>query len=258
MNTWLILLLFSSFFNTKESFIEKHVDVEINVYQDDKSERQISVMPILKKESPLNQFPRRFEYLLMNVSAMHQPEKFPLRKKFDALYPDTTRMRQSYLNEFYKDEKLSAFLQEMAQPLFQSNGTKTSYTSDELMEVASRFFYCDALLEDSSVQAHICVGINGIAEAKWDKDYTLLAAFCYEAIFTDFENDDSSIYSAFEMEKEGAEKAMKAKLSDGEDYLLAVRWGLFERIKSNPTIQSKLVAYYERNQANLPFTFDKN
>ena len=30
---------------------------------------------------------------------------------------------------------------------------------------------------------HVCIGLNEVKEASWAKDYTLLEAFCFEAIF---------------------------------------------------------------------------
>jgi hypothetical protein len=69
------------------------------------------------------------------------------------------------------------------------------------MEVSSKFFYCDQVNPDTSIQAYVCVGLNGVKEAKWNKDYTLLEAFCYEGIFTQFDNERSHIWDAFVSEK---------------------------------------------------------
>ena len=259
MTKHLSLFLLISFIScqTKKSIIEDNVSIEISTY-DDGGIKKASAMPELKPESELNKYARRFEYLLMNVSAMHQPTGVKERTEIWNLYPDTVKLKQLYLEKFVQDEKLVNYFEEtyvpIANPAWEI--TKT-YTPEELMEVASKFFYCDQLLPDTIVQFHICIGINGVKEAKWDKDYTLLSAFCYEAIFNDLDKDASQIEASSLTEKKSACEQFKKNITTLDKYLEDVRLDLFSRMKNNAILKEKLLAYYELNKNNLAFKISK-
>jgi hypothetical protein len=119
------------------------------------------------------------------------------------------------------------------------------------MDVASRFFYCDMVFPDTTVQSHVCIGINGVKETKWEKDYTLLAAFCYEAIFT---AKDSMLDNSYASEKKEACAAHRTAITSLDQYLLDVRADLFERMKHNELLKNLLLNYYQENKSNLAFT----
>ena len=53
-----------------------------------------------------------------------------------------------------------------------------------VMDVAARFFYPDAVLPNGTIQSHVCVGINGVADMQGGRDLAL-EGFVYAAIFHD-------------------------------------------------------------------------
>ena len=155
-------------------------------------------------------------------------------------------------------KKLVSYFEETAKYIKNSNIPRTtSYTQDELMEVASKFFYCDKVLPDSSIQAHVCVGLNGVKEAKWEKDYTLLQAFCYEGIFNQFDNENSQIWDTFVSEKKKSADQFKMNITSPDQFLNDVKLELFKRMKNNDTLKKELLAYYELNKTNLAFNVVK-
>ncbi len=255
MKKYLSLLILISCIScqTKKSIIEENVSLEISVYEEN-GVQKASAMPELNPESELNKHKRRFEYLLMNVSKMHQPEALKERTEIWNLYPDTLKLKQLYLDKFIQDEKLVNYFEETNVPIANPDVeiTKT-YTQEELMEVASKFFYCDQLLPDTIVQFHICIGINGVKETKWDKDYTLLAAFCYEAIFNNLDKDSSQIEKSSSTEKKIASEQFRKNITTLDKYLEDVRLDLFSRMKNNAILKQELLAYYELNKNNLAF-----
>ena len=252
----LILISFISFQN-KKSLIEENVSIEISVYEN-KGVKKASAMPQLKPESTLIKYKKRFEYLLMNVSKMHQPDGVKERTEIWDLYPDTIKLKRLYLDKFVQDDKLVKYFEETNAPIANPNLeiTKT-YTQEELMDVASKFFYCDKILPDTIVQSHVCIGINGIKEAKWDKDFTLLAAFCYETIFNDFDKDSSTIYEVYSIEKKMACEQFRKNITSLDKYLEDVKLNLFSRMESNAILKQELLAYYDLNKNNLAFKITK-
>jgi hypothetical protein len=238
---------------SKKSIIEENVSVEISVYED-AGVKKASAMPVLKTDSELRKYKMRFEYLLMNVSEMHQPTGVTERTEIWNLYPDTIKLKRLYLDKFIQDVKLANYFEETNAPIAnpELEITKT-FNQEELMEVASKFFYCDQLLPDTIVQSHVCIGINGIKEAKWDKDYTILAAFCYEAIFDDLDKDSSQIDKAYTTEKQMACEQYRKNITTLDKYLEDVRLDLFSRMTTNAVLKRKLLLYYELNKNNLAF-----
>lgn len=238
---------------SKKSTIEENVSIELSVYEDG-GVKKASAMPVINSGSALNTYKRRFEYLLMNVSEMHQPGGAKARTEIWNLYPDTITLKKRYLDKFVQDAKLAGYFEETFAPISNPHfKTSTAYTHEELMDVASKFFYCDEVLPDTAVQSHVCVGINGIKEAKWSKDYTLLAAFCYEAIFDDFDKDTSQIDESYSNEKHLACEQFRKNITTLDKYLDDVRQDLFRRMKNNAVLKQKLLLYYETNKNNLAF-----
>ena len=248
----LILILCVSCQSNK-SIIEENVSIEISVYEDE-GVKKASAMPELKSDSELNKYKRRFEYLLMNVSKMHLPTGVKKRTEIWNLYPDTLKLKQLYLDQFIQDSKLVKYFEETYAPIDDTNLyiTKT-FNQVELMEVASKFFYCDQVNPDTTVQMHVCIGLNGIKDAMWEKDYTLLAAFCFEAIFYDLDKEDSQLSVSYSSEHDKAVNEHKINIITLNKFLEDVRKDLFIRMKSNLVLKEKLLSYYEVNKTNLAF-----
>lgn len=212
-------------------------------------------MPKLKSNSYLIPHEKRFEYLLINVSKIHQPKKFKERNAIWSLYPDTIQIKRKYLKKFSNDKALTSYFQKTMKPIVDANAKiNLSYTMDELMEVSSKFFYCDKILPDSSVQAHICIGLNGIKEANWKKEYTLLEAFSYEAIFDDLDEEKSIIWKTFEQITTESEQKHKTKFSSSEVYLENVKLEVFDRMTNSEILKLELIVYYQFNKSNLSFS----
>jgi hypothetical protein len=174
------------------------------------------------------------------------------------LYPDTTKLKRLYLNEYVQDKKLTRYFETTSAAITGSDHESIiTFSTDELMEVASKFFYCDKVFPDTSVQTHICVGLNGVDEADWEKDYTLLEAFCYERIFNDLVKDSSQIDESYSVEKADACKKYRDSLTSLDEYLKDVRSELFRRMKNNAVLERALLDYYEDNEDNLAFRIDE-
>lgn len=249
----IIIAVLSVSYRSDNSITREHVTIVLYPYESD-GKMKVSALPELKAESELNKYKRRFEYILMNVPEIHKPENADRRKKIWDLYPDTTELKRLYLNEYVQDKKLVGYFKEMAQHIQNPNMTKKlNFSQDELMEVASKFFYCDKVLPDTSVQAHVCIGLNGINEANWSKDFTFLEAFCFEGIFNDLDKDTSLIWDSFVSLKDESEIKHRSEISSLDDYLEKVKLDVFKQMKNNGILKTVLLEYYEMNKANVAF-----
>jgi hypothetical protein len=248
-----LLIISSASCQLRKSAIEKHVEVKVSRYEYN-NEMMTSALPEIKTDSDIRQFERRFSYLLMNVPELHRPEKHPDRKKLNDFYPDTFTLKKLYLEEYKKDKKLKRYFEETLAPIDNPKfKPKKLFTVEELMEVASKFFFCDLVRPDSTVQAHVCIGLNGIKEANWETDYTLLEAFCYEAIFFGLNDENSKVWDSFGNEKKEATAIHRSNITSLDQYLEDVKLEVFERMRNNKFLKEELLSYYHSNQKNLAF-----
>ena len=233
--------------------IEEHIVIKVYLYEYE-GEMKASAMPELKSESELMDYKRRFEYLLINISKIHLPEYAEKRKDIWSLYPDTTKLKRLYLKEYVQGQNLTSYFKTTSAAITDTNFKATiSFTKDELMEVASKFFYCDKVFPDTTIQSHVCVGLNGVSEANWNKDFTLLEAFCYEGIFDDLLKDTSELDESYSTKKKDPCNTYKSAFVTLDKYLLDVRNELFKRMKNDHVLKGILMEHYKENIDNLAF-----
>lgn len=251
-----LILIFGISCQKEKSIIRANISIEISPYQD-KNQTKASAMPVLKAESELTVYKNRFNYLLLNIPEIHAANKFKERDSLNSLYPDTLEIKRLYLDRYCQDKKLIKYFSLTYDAIKNRDLQKEIYSTDELMEVASKFFYCDQVSPDTSIQMHVCISLNGMKEALWEKDYTLLAAFCFEAIFNDLDKEDSQIRAAYSFEHDKASEQFRKQFTALEKYLADVKVDLFRRMKNNTTLKEKLLAYYDLNKANVAFEIIK-
>lgn len=238
---------------TEPSVFSEHIFIDLHVYDND-GQPAVSALPAMKPNSALKPYSRRFDYLLMNVPALHQHDAFQARMDLNALYPDTVEVKRQYLNKYLEDEKLTGYFEAALAPIENPAMKRTAtFLQEELMEVASKFFFCSGVSEDTVITTHICVGLNGVKEANWNKDFTLLEAFCYEAIFSSFDDEDSEVMNAFLAVKKESQNRFFEQITTLEQYLEDVKLEVFEGMRMNEVLKAHLLDYYDRNKENLPF-----
>jgi hypothetical protein len=251
---FILILLTGISCQNEKSIFRDSISIELSTYEDGNKTKAFG-MPELRAGSELMTYKRRFEYLLMNIPEILHPSKMKERDSINALYPDTSKIKQLYLDRYCGDQKLVSYFEETYTAIKNRDLKKDkTYSADELMKVASIFFYCDQVNPDTSIGMHVCIGINGMKETKWEKDYTLLAAFCFEAIFTDLDNDNSQIRDAYVSEKKESSEQLRKNFATPEQYLEDVKSDVFNRMENNVTLKEKLLAYYELNKNNVVFT----
>jgi len=191
----------------------------------------------------------RFEYILFKDPAA-----------FDEIadyYPDTAKIRDVFCSKVLNRMDVQSYYFPALSPrrLVSWDNVNDTFSVQELMLTASKFFYCDAVDEkDTTVQSHICIGINGQGEYKSNRDLTLLEAFSYEAIFHYLSKRKEPVfYSEFSAARRKAAKEKRNSFKDFESYLLEVRKRCYTEMENNQDLKTKLLAYYGQNRSNLNF-----
>ena len=235
---------------------ELHVDIQ--TYEQN-GVLKAAAMASHSPNSAYRAYKRRFDYIILNTPALHTQEQAAARDKLFGLYPDTLAMKAEYKRLLYLDSAFSSnLLTTMSAIDAKGEGaSKTQFSEKEFFQVAARFFFIDSIFDDSTFQTHICIGINGVNQINDQKDLTQLAAFCYEAIFSDFDRETSVIDQVFEIHKNELEQKMKSGESNKTD-LDALRNELYTRMAQDLVFQKVLLEAYAQNKSNLAFKVKPN
>lgn len=191
-------------------------------------------------------YKRRFEYLLQN--------KTSFKGNYDFLYPDTVRINKLYLDTLSRNNLFIKYLNQTLVPFKEKTPANLTYSRKELLDIASRFFYCEKVMPDTSIYWRVCIGLNGIRDVKWKKDYTLLEAFCFEAIFNYLtDQTKAGFMDNFISHTKELKSKFVAENGNTNGLLEYVRINTFDRMASDEILAERLFEYYDLNKNNLSF-----
>lgn len=191
---------------------------------------------ILEKKDSLgvfiNKHHGRFDYILGNRID---------RDTLKTYYPDTAKVEFHFKenlkkDKFYKNFKALALLDK----------TKKPYSQSEIMFIASRFFLIEKSPNDK-FRTRICRGINGLEEYT-NKDYTVLEAVLFDAIFNRVTNQEKK-KPIFLNNLWGY---LDENSKNNEDIEL-IREGIFDSMSNDHDLASFLLDYFQENENNIPF-----
>ncbi|MBI3135414.1 MAG: hypothetical protein HYZ14_12130 [Bacteroidetes bacterium] len=221
--------------------------VEINE-TDGKTNHSIWIERLEGKEDTLGLFIKqhqnRFDYILYNRIDF---------SKISDLLPDTVKMKEAFCENLNSPDNHSYF-----SALANENKEKIIFTQSEMLKIASRFFLCDKINETKlDIGYHICIGMNGQKELTSDRDYTLLEAFCFEAIFhylglkrkPGFQKNFESYISL------STKKHKKADLKPA-DLLEKVKQECYSYMENDADLKNDLLRFYEVNKENIGITIN--
>jgi hypothetical protein len=207
---------------------------------------QINKIANDKVSSFIQSHSRRFEYIINKIFSTLLKED----KGFDSAYLNDRFCKAISTDSFYyhfagltsgdrkKDEKM------------------LSFNPAELMKVASRFFMCDAVREkDTAISVHICIGLNGIPELDVARDYIVLEAFCFEAIFNNLGKKTAFIKNLNSyIAKASAES--KKNFPGFQNHLTVVKNKCYALMEKDKDLQNELMSYYRKNMDNINFKIE--
>jgi len=189
----------------------------------------------------------RFEYILFNhVDSM--PWKMHEIKIAQMDSMAAGKHLALFLNSNKKFRNYFAILAN-AQP----NAADTvSFSAKEMMKIAARFFKADRVQRrDTSIGGHVCLGINGQKELKSARDYALLEAFCFEAVFR-----DERSFNTFGKHLKNIGRQEKERFTDFDTLLVKVREKIYALMEEDEHLRSFLLGYYEKNRKNIGFRIE--
>lgn len=138
-----------------------------------------------------------------------------------------------------------------------NNGNKLlRFSVSELMKIASRFFFCDDIRQkDTAISYHICVGINGISELQTIRDYTVLEAFCIEAIFKNLDGSPKFITNFNDYTNKSSNRNKKF-FTNFKTHLAKVKDECYSDMEKDKDLKKVLLKYYRKNSDNINFKIE--
>lgn len=196
----------------------------------------------------LHEHKNRFEYILFkNAQGLQEAANF---------FPDTNKINDIFCRKIMNAPKMQKYFKALCpNNLVVWDIRSDTFTLDEIMLVASHFFYCDAInKKDTAIQSHVCIGINGQHEMQSQKDFTLLEAFTFEAIFSHINKKKEPLfYKEFQEYKNRIAKEKRKDFVDFDSYLIEIKNACYHKMKMNKDLKKKLLKYYAKNKVNLNF-----
>lgn len=169
--------------------------------------------------------------------------------------PDLLKLKKVFDFNINRDSIFNHSLTNLLRPIC-GNSSRDTFSLNELMMVASRFFYCEAISPNYGIGNHMaCVGFNGQSESHWKKDYTALEAFCFECLMrkygtTSYRNIEDFFYQAI---SNNISFSRWSNTKVNNYLLLLIRNDVYERMQGCQLLKSLLCSYYKENEGNLSF-----
>ena len=197
----------------------------------------------------LQQHNNRFNYLLWN--------KLGDLNAVAEMYPDTLTMDSVFCDLMYSNDLFRFYVNNVLPNSFRNPAIKPdTFTTEEMMMVASRFFYCIEIKEsDTIIMSHICVSTKDPGFNPFPRDMTLLEAFAFEGIFYCLLHEEKSTIDAnFKRYVNESLDRQKDKAGNLDELLIHVRHECFALMEDDQDLKYSLINYYYNNRDNLNFT----
>ncbi|MFT3911735.1 MAG: hypothetical protein QM737_20090 [Ferruginibacter sp.] len=188
----------------------------------------------------------RFDYLIYKTLAA----VIKVDNNFDSIHINKNFCNAITTDTFYRQFTL------LTSGERNNNNKSLRFSVSELMKIAARFFMCDSIRQkDTAIAYHICIGINGISELQTIRDYTVLEAFCIEAIFKNLHGTPKFI-SNFNGYINKSSDRNKEFFTDFKTHLTKVKDECYADMEKDKDLENVLLKYYRQNSDNINFRIE--
>ncbi|RYE00473.1 MAG: hypothetical protein EOP54_00190 [Sphingobacteriales bacterium] len=209
-----------------------HTDSGYNAY----ISPRINEFPRDKKQDYYQKFHRRFEYILFNKIDYAAAGLYKHLK-------DTAEMNRRFCTLLKDDKEINNYFASLSNEL---QGQKEAYTTTEMMQVAARFFWLDHQTQEGWIYYN-CIGNNGQKESRYEKDYSVLEAFCFEAIFSYLDKRRTPRFSiAARKYLDEIERTVPQTDRQDTAVLFTARQSLYRKMEQDADLQQALLRYYHK------------
>ncbi|MFS4457041.1 hypothetical protein [Maribacter sp. 2304DJ31-5] len=247
----LVLFIFSLISCNTKNQINPDNYIEL-VYFKDKNDNKIlsRIQSQIKNSNDsigtfINGHKPRFGYFLLNKLELNTDS-------LKQLYPDTIAIKKIFLKQINEKQFLSNFSK-----LALENQEHESYSVDEIIKVASRFFVV-VVNSRNEFRLKICGGGNEFQDLNAIKDISLLEALTYEAIISAFEKKKNERPKFISNARIYFSDIIKNPDSLSNSILLeSAKNNLYKMMEKDKSLRLFISNYLTDNSDNLPFEIKK-
>jgi len=198
-----------------------------------------------------------FDYIFLQNKMFEQNKVVEEKLSIKSL-EDTTAYRLKYIERLQNSKEFDSVMFPIVNKYLQSKNFTSNYSDkeekvfskDDILKIAVRFFYPSAIF-NNKIQAHVCVGINGMDDFP-QKRNLVLEGFIFQTILNNLDNSQYQIREYFENAKE---IAATLKLSNDNKTILKRSQGVVWAIMYNSKgLWEAIVDSYKNKKNILPFT----
>jgi len=195
----------------------------------------------------INKNNSHIDYLLINFSDHSKNDEL------SSIESDDERTNV-FLNNLKKDSLFTAVINKLVAKTMDVDFVCDTFTVDEMMDVAVKFFSITGLSQDGYYQGKVCVGINGLSKTQNIRK-PHLEAFCFSSILANYNSKRYGMYDEF---VEGIKTLYKLNLGVTDDErVLRAQGALYMFMLYNKPLKAMLLEEYEKKKDYLPFVIAK-
>lgn len=245
----LILTLSFQAFSQKQFDITKHYEDFISIKKSSYKEKEYLTKRIIvpQEKSELSELISNntifIDYVLKNFSSNSNHQRL-------LNYDDSLALKSSYFSDLKKDSLFNSVMTNLAGKTIDQNTEKDSISTDELMNIAVKYFTVKGITDDGNYEGKVCGGINGIKDTE-PKRKPFLEAFCFSAILKHYRSEE---YNMYEELVKSLKELNKLNLgTDDDEKLMRAQGGMFLLMKNNTILRDMLMVEYNQQKQYLPF-----
>lgn len=193
------------------------------------------------------------DYILYNHTAID-------RKAIAACKGDSIQLLRAFRQALRGDALFNRHMLELSYWYLQAKNVqvtgyqppaKTHLTTEQLMNIAAKFFFATAVQPDKTIQWKVCIGENAYVEDKHNSLYPLVEAFCFMAIMNHYESTQYPFKERFDGYASTISK--QTNWLPEEERLSAARDNMYKEMAHDETLRRALLYAYNSKKDILSF-----
>ncbi len=168
-------------------------------------------------------------------------------------FEDTSQVQTQFLNYLKTDTTFNVLLQKTFSRYLNPKEKKDTFSLDQLMDVAVKYFYIAEVKPNGQYSVRVCVGINELAELHKERE-PFIEAFVFP-VLRDNVGQGAKLFNEF---AKGVKLLYKLHLGENnKEKLLRARGAVYLYLFQNEKMRKLLLQEYKKKKKFLPFVLKK-
>lgn len=192
----------------------------------------------------INENIRYIDYLRTHFTDNSKNEKLKAIK-------DSIKLQRTYIKHLKNDSVFNSVMQKLTKKTPNDKSfVADTISTDDLMNIAVKFFSIKGITQEGYYEGKVCVGINGIKLTEPIRQ-PHVEAFCFTTILNHLNSEEYNLYNEF---VNGIKALYTLNLGiDANQRLLRAQGAMFMYMRNNEILKKALLATYRKKKDFLPF-----